>query len=183
MSNATRLYARLMSLRDKAGETHFERIGLAAQLLTDREWVGDPQGGGGDEGKALDRLEQECFGDICGLISLPRLLEVYQAVPDVEDWRRAKFNLAKIWAAYQAARRPTARAGSRGPREPAGYVRPDEFSELTPGRQRQEYERVYKAEERSEARIERLEARVATLEAENAELKAWKARFKEALAV
>lgn len=183
MTNATRLYARLISLRDKAGETHFERISLAAQLLTDRGWVEDPQGGGGDEGKALDRLEAECFGDICGLISLPRLLEVYAAVPDVEDWRRAKFNLPKIWAAYQAARRPTARAGSRGPREPAGYLRPDEFPELTEGQKRKEYERVYRAYERDESRIARLEAENARLREELDALKAWKARFQEAMAI
>jgi len=61
---AQQSYVKLIELRDHSGATIFERLKLADRLLSDREWVHLPEGGGGDESKAIDRLEDNAFGDI-----------------------------------------------------------------------------------------------------------------------
>src|ERR1700722_10779062 len=75
------LYVRLLAMRSESGSLVYKRLQLCNSLLSDHEWVESQEGGGGDEGKAIDRLESECFGDLCGLMSLPQLLEVIRAIP------------------------------------------------------------------------------------------------------
>jgi hypothetical protein len=165
--SATKLFARLVLIRDKAGAAHFQRVQIAAKLLADKTWVEDEAGGGGDEDRALTRLEQDCFGDICGLMSLVQLLELYNGVPDFKDWKTARFNLRRLWADYRAKQNPEpARRTQKGPRRVASYVTPSTFEELSPAMKRHEYERVYFALGRMTEKAASLEARADRLAAE-----------------
>ena len=158
--NEREMFARLMTLRDSAGELHYERISLAAKLLANKGWVEDPTGGGGDESKSLDRLESECFGDICGLVSLNSLLDLYANVSDKKVWRKANWNLSKIWSDYKASQKPEKANGKKLPTSRAAreYTNPNSFRDLTPSRQVQEYTRVLSRVETDSEKIERLEA-------------------------
>ncbi len=100
------VYARLITLRKRAGRVIFERVRLADTLLSDNDWVSHPEHGGGDQSVAIDRLEADAFGDLCGAVSLPDLLEIYHHVPREEDWRKAKFNLRRLHAEVRARLRP-----------------------------------------------------------------------------
>ena len=174
----TQIYARLMNLCDQTGEKHHERVALADKLLKDKDWVRSPEGGGGDENKAIDRLETQCFGDLCGAVSLPQLLELYHNVPDVAVWRKHRFNLKKIWADWKAKQpaRKTREVPHRATREFTPAV---EFAELPPARQRAEYARALKAVETDADKIVRLEKENGLLRDENKYLKTEIARLKD----
>jgi hypothetical protein len=177
---AQETFTELRTLRDSAGEFHYKRIALADRLLKDRDWVTSPSGGGGDESKALDRLEQDCFGDLCGAIGLPNLLEIYHHVPDVKDWRKHKFDLKKIWAEWKARQTPERRPVPVSPasRQPRPLTTPAQYEELTPVQARREYERAFKVAESDKRRADRLEEENKVLKAENARLKEAIRQFK-----
>lgn len=101
--NSNQIFAELVDLRNKAGKTVYHRLTLARDLLVDRDWVCDVARGGGDESRALDRLEEECFGDLYGALSLPQLLEVLHHVPDEAVWKRNKYNLKRMWEEMRLA--------------------------------------------------------------------------------
>jgi hypothetical protein len=111
MSSSQELYVKLVNLRTEAGERLYERLSIANKLLSDRAWVDDPAGGGGDESRAIDRLEDTAFGDICGAVSLPEMLEILHRVPDKKTWAANKYNLKKMHAELRA--RETARGAER----------------------------------------------------------------------
>lgn len=98
MSDGNRMYGQLVNLRDTAGSQLYRRLVLARKLLEDREWVEDATGGGGDESRALDRLEANCFGDVCGALSLVQMLDLLQHVPEESVWKASKWNLRTIHA-------------------------------------------------------------------------------------
>ena len=105
------IYTELLRLRDQGGQALFLRIGLADKLLSDRDWIAAPEGGGGDESIAIDRLETECFGDVA--LSLPELLELFHAIPQEAVWKRNKYRVRKMLdelRVRQQARTETARA-------------------------------------------------------------------------
>lgn len=99
---ARELFLNLVAMRNEVGEKLYQRLVMAQKLLADTEWVEDVSAGGGDESIALDRLEEECFGDLCGSISLPDMLEVLRRVPDKKTWKANKFNLRRMWAEMKA---------------------------------------------------------------------------------
>ncbi len=112
MSTSKEDFVRLLDLRNQAGATLHQRLVLANKLLSDKEWVDDPTQGGGDESRAIDRLEEECFGD-CGGMPLPEMLEVLHQVPELSVWKRNKFNLRKMSAELKA-RQDAKRNAKRG---------------------------------------------------------------------
>lgn len=119
--NTQQIYIELVNLRNQAGTNIYQRLKLADQLLSDRDWVCRPDGGGGDESRAIDRLEDDCFGDLCGALSLPQMLEVMHATPDEKVWKQNKYNLRKMWQNMkdaQAASRPTSRPQGEVPLPP-----------------------------------------------------------------
>lgn len=81
ISSGTALFAELKMLRNETGRKHFDRIVKAIKCLEDKGWVEAVDGGGGDESKAIDRLETECFGDLCCIFravnNLPKPLATY----------------------------------------------------------------------------------------------------------
>jgi hypothetical protein len=174
---SSQIYAKLLSLRDSTGERHYERIKLASQLLADHDWVADPAGGGGDESKALDRLEAEAFADICGIISLPQLLEIFHHVPDLADWKKAKFNLRKIWADYNASRKPTTSAAQERRQSAArnnSLPTPEVLNQATLAETRSYCNKTL-------VLLSKKDQRIAELEEENATLKAEAQRLRDLL--
>ena len=129
-------------------------------------------GGMGDEDKALALLETTCFLDLCGLITLPQLLDVYHNIPDIAVWRRYKFNLRQMWADWKAKQKPEQPARRKADhRPPADLVPPNSLAGLTPGQQRKEYEKTYRRVEMDGQKICRLEAENISLRAQNESLK------------
>jgi len=115
VKSGNELYVRLVNLRDSAGERLYERLNLADKLLSDHAWVEAADGGGGDESRAIDRLEDTAFGDICGALSLPEMLEILHRVPNKETWKKNRYNLRKMHAemvARNKASTSTAKAAS-----------------------------------------------------------------------
>ncbi len=181
------MHAKLIAMRDQAGYKHYDRIALADKLLGVREWVEAADGGGGDLSTAYDRLERDAFGDLCGMMSMGQLLEVLKNVPNVEDWRKHKFDLKKIWGEWKAkqeAKKAKPQTNGHQPRERTEYTTPLEFVHLTSARQTKEYERVYKAEESLADKLakaldenERLKAEVVQLRTELKEFRDLGKRF------
>lgn len=96
------IFAELVRMRDTAGKNLYRRLKLVDQLLSDRGWVEDPTGGGGDASRAIDRLEEHCFGDLCGALSLPQLLELLECVPQESIWKQKKFHLRRMFEEMKA---------------------------------------------------------------------------------
>jgi hypothetical protein len=90
------MYAQLRVMHNRSGEGYYHRIQLAKKLLRDKEWVNAAECGGGDENKAIDRLENQCFPDISCFISLPTMLNILHRFPQLTVWRQNKFNLRKM---------------------------------------------------------------------------------------
>ncbi len=170
-ATGTEMFAELISLRNEAGEKHYQRVKLAANLLKDKDWVESPAGGGGDENRALDRLEVECFGDLCGLVSLTNLLELLHHFPKLEDWQRHKFNPSRMWVEYSQKTKGTKKKDST-PRKVAELPTVAEFEQFSPNTQKRTYERVLNRIETDIQKIERLEQENSALREENKTLKA-----------
>lgn len=171
-SKATKLFTALVKMRNGAGKLHYTRLATAYALLADKAWVTDPAGGGGNIEKAFRLLEDKCFADICGDLSLSALLDMYHHNQDLVKWRACNFNLRKLWAEWSATKRAEQRrTAPPTPRAPSGFVQPSQLEQLTPTKVRVEYERIVRRVETDQEKIRRLQARVAELETENAQLK------------
>ncbi len=166
---AGEVYQELVTLRNSAGESLYLRIGLAQRLLSDREWVRLPEGGGGDESRAIDRLEDTAFGDVCGAISLPDMLELLRRVPEKSAWKANRFNLRKMVGEMKArdeARRP--------PRKPAPPLPPNSNTGTLEPQQvvRRLQEELREAKEHAKSDMQLLKEENRELKAENGRLRA-----------
>lgn len=101
------MYAELVNLRNQAGQNIYQRLKIADQLLSNKDWVEDETQGGGDISKACDRLEQDCFADLCGVLSLPQMLEIYKHYKSEKTWRDNKYNLRKMYWAMKEVQKPS----------------------------------------------------------------------------
>lgn len=183
--NHQQILARLDSLAGSAGERLYERLTLVRDLLNDHGWVHATDGGGGDEYKALKRLETRFFGEICGPEwSLAQMLEVLREQPDISVWKKHHFNLRMIWSDIRARNRPEPAIPKRA-QAPRGLTAPSQFTELTPSQAREEYKRAISKVETVQEKYEKLLEENAQLKVENAQLKAeisrLKSKIKEAL--
>lgn len=174
----TQMYVRLVQMCNSVGEDHYERIALADKLLKDRAWVESPDGGGGDENRAIDRLERNCFADIVGVVGLPQLLDLFHNVQDRETWKRAKWNMRQLWSDWNAKQKP--KPSKKGPhvQRVRDFTPPMEFGQLTPSAAKNEYARAVKAIESDAEKIARLEAENQSLRDENTRLKGEISRLK-----
>lgn len=161
-----------VQLREKRGST-YDRLTLADQLLKDVEWVALPTGGGGDLSSAYDRLEEDCFGDLVGDLGLASILEVLHYFPRRKDWEAHKYNFRRMWAEMRSAQRPL-KTKPTPPISKAGkeYTPPHQFIDLSPGKARTEYGRVFHRAETLEEKCKRLEEENLKLREENKELRA-----------
>lgn len=96
----TQVIAKLKEMAGKAGEAVYERLKLASQVLDDNAWIAEAHNG--DEFAAQKAIEDGCFGDLCGAMTLGELLTVFRAYPSIEAWR-PHFNLKAMMAKYEAA--------------------------------------------------------------------------------
>lgn len=99
------IFLKLLKMRNGSGKLLFRRLTMTQELISNKGWVKALEFGGGDEGRALDRLESECFGDICGAMSLPNMLSLLRAIPSEKTWQANKYNLKKMWL-EMIARKP-----------------------------------------------------------------------------
>jgi len=90
------IFVHLVNLRNVAGSRIHLRLVLAVKLLSDKEWVQSEQGGGGSEIIALERLEEECFGEVCGAMPLHDMLELIRRIPDESVWKQNRYNLKRM---------------------------------------------------------------------------------------
>lgn len=91
------IHAKLINLRNDAGNLIYERLTLADKLLSLEDWVKSQSGGGGNLTNALNRIEVDCFGDICGAMSLAEMLEILHNIPNFDVWKESKFHLTNLY--------------------------------------------------------------------------------------
>lgn len=113
------MLARLESLRNKAGESTFERVGIAVSLLRDTGWL---ETFNGDQHAAQESLESDYFGDMCGAVTLSEWLVLHREFPAKADWQRHKWNVKLMWAEHLKRARDAAaqerEARGEEPKEP-----------------------------------------------------------------
>lgn len=155
----------LRTLMGQAGELHHQRIKLAKEIINDKEWV--QTNFNGDDFRAAEVLEKEYFGDLCGAISFWRLLKIIDEFPDIEDWKKRKFNLTEMSAEIDARNRSKRSRGTRW------SVSQKEYEELEAEKNR--FQKLYSSKnsevENQTIRIKELEEAVRQLTKENANLK------------
>jgi hypothetical protein len=92
-------FAELKNMLNEQGQKILHRLRLAAELLSDAEWLMSTKN---DEGAARDLLEDECFGDLCGALTLGQLLRIYQHFPNEADWKESRWNLKSLIVRVEA---------------------------------------------------------------------------------
>ena len=162
--NSNSIVSRLKELAGKAGQAIHERLGLCIELLKDKEYVAAHFG---DEGNALDRLEDDCFGDLCGARSLPELLEVYRAFPEKAQWEQHRWHLGRLVAEWDRTR-PKEEHGTRR------AVKVKDHEDLQQQFQEASYllNQTRRDKDAATATNEELRQKLAALERENIELRA-----------
>lgn len=93
----------LKELAGKAGKSIYDRLGLVQQILGDHAYVAQHFG---DESKALETLEADCFGDLCGARSLSELLQIRLAFPEEATWKLHRWNLTRLLAEWDDRPKP-----------------------------------------------------------------------------
>jgi hypothetical protein len=101
----TQKLAHMMELATLGGESLYERIALAEEVLQDAEWIDTHYR---NQGEAMDYLHDKYFADQSWL-SMTRILTVYRKFPHLEEWRKYKFDLYAMWNECKPARDETER--------------------------------------------------------------------------
>jgi chromosome segregation ATPase len=180
MSKANQLLAKLRTMAGKAGEAIFERAGMAAEILADKEWIETEHKG--DLDAAEKAVEETCFPELGKAFPLTRLLAIRKAFPTLEEWRERKYNLQRLSAElYEANKRKRGPRDEIAPRTTRKVVeeKDEKIEELSFALKRADASASSMEEEitrlRSEnitfsVRVARLEGRVEELQRENAAL-------------
>lgn len=169
------MLARLEKLRNKGGELTYERVGIAAGLMRDDEWLASQFGG--DQHAAKEYLEAEFFGDLCGSVTLGEWLVILREFPEKADWQKFKYNVRRMWAEYRERAQKAKKQES--PDEESGEPRSrraatlKELSAEVEKRKEVEYvaNKLKGDLESKEDRLSALERENVALKLENAELK------------
>lgn len=172
--------AQLEQLANEMGERLYARTKLAVEIMADRQWVRDLFKGG--QGEAGDHLTERYFADLAGLATYWDLAEVYQAFPDIDDWKLRGFNVMQLSAEAREKLRPAkeekpTRGGRHG-------VTVAQFNEQSQELKTTAYE-LKLMKERQEPMAEelkRLREENADLRAENKELRAELRELRQQLA-
>lgn len=93
------LIAKLKKMAHQAGEALFERAGMALEVLDDAQWVADTFAG--DKAKAEEVIAADCFPDLSMGGWFHRVLILRKQFSDLEQWRKFKFDLQRLWIDYQ----------------------------------------------------------------------------------
>lgn len=164
------LIAKLKTMATKAGESLFERATMAAKVLADREWIAAECGG--DYDRAHELIELECFPDMSGY-GLSKLLALIETFPDVETWRRHKFNLNRLWIERSDKRKAERGDGEGEPKERKSKA--ELIAEKVEEIELRSSERVGRAlldKQEAEARAATMSAELAALREQNRKLEA-----------
>jgi len=111
--NSGEVLAKLKTLAGQAGKNLHTRLKLCTALLADHQYV---LATWGDDSKALEVIEADCFGDLCGARSLSELLAMYRLFPTEAKWAECKWNLTRLLAEWDETRKQQRRE-DRGPRK------------------------------------------------------------------
>lgn len=98
------ILAILKKMAMQAGESLFERAGLALEVLADAHWIVEVYEG--DRGKAEDTLKTEYFPDLSMSGWFSKLLLLRKSFPDIGKWREHKFDLQMLWIEHQKRVKP-----------------------------------------------------------------------------
>ena len=82
-----------------AGEQIYDRAQLAAKVMADKEWIAAEFRG--DYDLARDALSADCFPELTKAFPLSALLTLIREFPEIEDWRKHKFSLMRLWAEHE----------------------------------------------------------------------------------
>jgi hypothetical protein len=146
-----------------------------------KQSVTSPDGGGGDLATAVDRLESDCFPDVCGpWYGLATLLELVNHFPDPAKWVRRKNNVKAMVADMQAAKAGKKDKPGRkpGPQTRDGNAKVDRFLAASPAGMATMFQQEIARVEKVETEAERLKAENEALRRENAELRKENQRLK-----
>ncbi len=77
-----------------AGKAAFDRLGLAAELLQDGDWVAEK----GSIKNAHRVLQSDFFGDLCLAAKLETLLEIRKTFNTEKEWQERKWDLQMLYA-------------------------------------------------------------------------------------
>lgn len=165
----SQIFGTLKDLAGKAGQAVHERLKLCSELIADKAYVASEFG---DEGKALDKLEADCFGDLAGARGLAELLAMYRKFPEPEAWKRHKWNLSRLLAEWDVARKEQRIEGGE-PRTRTA-VKMAEYQEVKDELAKKEVQFTATISDRDLLRKENAElrARIVELERENLGLSA-----------
>lgn len=106
----TQLLAELKKLADAAEQNLYRRIGLAAQVLRDLDWIATVHGG--SDLKARDALQSEYFRDLGGYVSLGKLIDMREKV-NKEQWEECRYDVAAVEVIYDDMAREPREKGER----------------------------------------------------------------------
>lgn len=171
-STAT-MVSRLKELAGKAGQSVYERLGMVQEILADKEYVAAHYG---TESKALETLEADCFGDLCGARSLTELLAVRREYPDEAQWKKHKWNLSRLLAEWDMRRDEEKRAereeDDRPKQRTVVKVREHEEVKQQLAETACKLDMASREKEAARSEADELRMRVRELERENIELRA-----------
>lgn len=106
----TQLLAELRSLAGQAVANLYRRIGLAAEVMGDLDWIATVHGG--SDLKAADALQDEYFRDLGGYVSLGKLIAMWRHVSESE-WKECRYDVAAVEVIYDSTTRETHEKGER----------------------------------------------------------------------
>jgi len=119
----TKKLAALKQLCDVTGENLFERLKLADEVLSDREWVNISFI---SEAAARDHLAERYFPDIFGLVTTGELFQLIKAFPLKSNWEEHKYHVKAMLATIK----DDSRQGRRKTEEPTKSELREKVSEL-----------------------------------------------------
>jgi hypothetical protein len=159
----SQLLAELKTLAAIAVKNLYQRIGLAAEVMGDLDWIAMIHGG--SDLKAADALQDEYFRDLGGYVSLGKLILMYQKV-DQTQWEEARYDVAAVEVIYDGLTRETHEKGERTSWKKVAEERGERLEDVERSvKQIEEVAEVRKTE------VERLREEVERLKAENANLR------------
>ena len=88
----------LKKLRDACGSNIFQAAKIAVKLVKDTDFIAEY--GEGDEFTANEKLFNECFPHLNGIISLLELLRLIEAYPSESKWQEYHYNLVAMVELY-----------------------------------------------------------------------------------
>mgnify|MGYP005725305667 CR=1 FL=1 len=80
----------------------YRSVKLAAEILSDTDWIAQVHGGNLDAAEAA--IESEYFSAISGLLTLGTLLDIYRHFPSENQWIERNYNLSAMHAEWEDSR-------------------------------------------------------------------------------